>query len=489
MLANRIARGVGWMFSGRILSNVLGLLSTLVVAYLLSPDDLGIFALATSVVMLSAAMLELPTSMVLIQMDSPEKPDFDTVFTINFIRGVLLSLSVVALAWLMPIWFHDSRLKPMLLVLALYPLIQSLRNPYFEMYAREIRFAQSTVMDVMTKLGGFVGTVVHALIDPSFWALVTGHLMSAIAAIIVSYVYTHSRPGFSLASWRRVFHFSIWLGFGGMLTQGQKEFERLILGLAMGTGILGLFTLASRISNQIFEGISGPITWVFYSGFSEISEDRERLKTGYLRAQAAAAACILPVVLGVYLVAQNLVGVLFDARWVSAGFIIQLIMLSLLFKTIAGPFWPVAMALAETRLIFFRQLWGTLVRAAMALAGLAVGGLLGFMIGLIIAEVCSTVISLFLVKRLVRLNISTQLLNVSRPLIAVAIMTSVVSIGSHLLADAMHPIVMLTAQVICGVTVYAAATTALWLSAGSPDGHEQLMAKAMSKVSRRLKLA
>ena len=71
MVAKKIARGISVMMAGQLLGYIIGLVSTLVMAALLIPEDFGVFALATSFVTIISAMFDLQTSSVLIQMPDP----------------------------------------------------------------------------------------------------------------------------------------------------------------------------------------------------------------------------------------------------------------------------------------------------------------------------------------------------------------------------------------------------------------------------------
>ncbi|MEL6830684.1 MAG: oligosaccharide flippase family protein, partial [Pseudomonadota bacterium] len=179
MLGDRLIRGVAWMTIGRVLGNAIGLVSTLIIAALLIPEHFGLFALATTFVTVFSAAIDFQTSLVLIQMKDPKKQDFDTVFTLNILRGCLLFFVIAAAAWPLAVVLDDQRLFPLLLAHALQPLIMGIRNPYFEKYAKEVSFVPSTVLDLIVKVATFTGTDGVAWIYPPSWALLCGVLAAA----------------------------------------------------------------------------------------------------------------------------------------------------------------------------------------------------------------------------------------------------------------------------------------------------------------------
>ncbi|MGO8189852.1 oligosaccharide flippase family protein, partial [Rhizobium leguminosarum] len=62
-----------WTAGGRVVSNLLGVVSMLALARLLSPSDFGLVTLATIVLSIIAAITELSLSSALIQHKSPQR--------------------------------------------------------------------------------------------------------------------------------------------------------------------------------------------------------------------------------------------------------------------------------------------------------------------------------------------------------------------------------------------------------------------------------
>lgn len=58
MLTSQILKGTSWLLAGRLVSNLLGLASTLIAARLLMPEDFGLMAIAMSVFVIASAAVE-----------------------------------------------------------------------------------------------------------------------------------------------------------------------------------------------------------------------------------------------------------------------------------------------------------------------------------------------------------------------------------------------------------------------------------------------
>ncbi|MEZ5947357.1 MAG: oligosaccharide flippase family protein [Hyphomonas sp.] len=139
MLAKKVQQSVSWMLAGRVVTNVIAVGSTLVVAKLLMPSDLEYFCSSDGIVHIVLATFRLRNDL-LYQMNDPQKEDFDTVFTLNMARGLALGGAVLLVAWPFSLVYHEPRLFPLVAMLSLYPVLLSLPDPYFELFAKDISF-------------------------------------------------------------------------------------------------------------------------------------------------------------------------------------------------------------------------------------------------------------------------------------------------------------------------------------------------------------
>src|SRR5438105_8036373 len=94
---DRMARGAAWMFSARWVDKILGLVSTLVLARLLLPEDFGLVAIATAFIALLALLTNFGFEVALVQHQNPTREHYDTVWTIGVLFGGALATALVLL--------------------------------------------------------------------------------------------------------------------------------------------------------------------------------------------------------------------------------------------------------------------------------------------------------------------------------------------------------------------------------------------------------
>ena len=100
----------------------------LVLAIILDPEDWGLVAIAAVTVELLVAFTDAGLNDAIIQRDDVEDKHYDTAWTVGIIRGVLLAAIVAVLAPLIADLFQEPDAVPIIRVLALRPLLDSLTS-------------------------------------------------------------------------------------------------------------------------------------------------------------------------------------------------------------------------------------------------------------------------------------------------------------------------------------------------------------------------
>src|SRR5437899_3290473 len=107
----KMARGIVWMVGARLMDRLIGVLSTLVLARLLVPDDFGLVAMATAILGILELLGAFNFDLALIQRNEPGREHYDTVWTFNVLFGLLCGAALVLLAIPASTFYREPRLE------------------------------------------------------------------------------------------------------------------------------------------------------------------------------------------------------------------------------------------------------------------------------------------------------------------------------------------------------------------------------------------
>lgn len=280
------ARGnLPWSLGGYALSRAVGLLTTVVLARLLSPEDFGVLALA----MLALAVANVfsdggLTSVLIVRQDFGRRAQ-GTVLTMLLASGAVFSALLFALAPLAADLFREPQLGGVLRALAILSFVSGLYWFYDMLLQRELEF-RSRFMAQMARTVSYAGAaILLAALGAGVWSLVAGQLAGAVVvSVVLLWVAPYRvRPAFE----RSVARTALQEGQGFLLQAGsttvRDNLAFAVVGGTLGAGPLGAYSMAYRLGEVPYATIADPIARVSFSVFARKRHAGEDVAPGFLR--------------------------------------------------------------------------------------------------------------------------------------------------------------------------------------------------------------
>ncbi len=497
-MKDKIAKGVAWLVGAKIVVNLIAFISTLLLARLLTPEDFGLVALATTMLLIISSFTEISIGAALIHHKEPSDEHFHTAWTLNVSRslivGMLFGLSAPFAAHI----YNEPRLMHIMFALSISSIIVGLQNPKLALLTRNLVFKQDFILSVLPKISGFVISIAIAFIFKSYWALIYGSLASQIVSVITSYFIIPFRPRFLVTHARELFQFSLWIMLSKIVTTLNWKFDHLLVGSYLGSGALGQYSVGDNLAGMATREAIGPLETTLFPAFARMAQDASRLKAAYRSVQSLLSAVALPVGVGTALLAHPLVLVGMGDKWLPVVSIIQVMSCVLAFLTLASPVDALAMGKGQTKLLFQRDLIIFFTRAPIIVVGILMGGLSGVIYARALTAPIVIGINMRLVRRLIGTKIREQALTSWRSVSAAAFMALGVTLFKYGFDnwgravgyeanDTLFLIVKIGAIGIVGACLYILSHVVLWMLAKRPQGPETEILHAFSKVYAKIK--
>lgn len=483
-------RGSAWITGARVAINLVGFISTLVLARILTPSDFGLVALGTTILAIVTAVTDMSLAQALVHHQAPEDDHFHTAWTLNACRGLALAALMGAAGRPLAVLYGEPRLEWLIYALAFSVLIGGLTNPRIVLLSKQLVFWQDFLMSVSERLVAVVISIAVALYFRSYWALVAGAVAGQFTAMVISYVILPFRPKVVWNRARELWSFSIWLTLGQAMNTINWRFDQLLIGHYLGRSALGAYAVGDNLAQIPTREAIAPLTHTLFPAFSRIAHDRQRLAGGYQRAQALVTAIALPVGVGFGLVAEPMVLAMMGEKWRAAIPIIQALSAVFAFQTLGSLVQPLGMATGATRSLFQRDLLMFALRLPVVVTAMLLWGLTGLIYARVVTGLAAAAVNMMLVRRITGLRIVSQLRANHRGLAAVAVMAAgVVLIGmqfDHQDASLVDLVIELAIRAGAGAILYLGTSLLLWRIANRPDGPEKevisLIARAVAKT-------
>lgn len=337
-LAARTLRSLGWAYGSYVGGRLLVLISTVVLARLLTPAEFGVVALALTFMVFLDTVKDLGLGQALIVApDDQIEERAQTAFGWSLMVGAGLSLVTLAISPLASAFFGAPGLGALLAVLGLNFFLRSIGVTHYALARRALDFRSRTMAELADATVRGIGSIALALAGLGAWALVLGYLMGTSALVATIWWRVSFRPRLRL---QRT-HLRELLTFGGMLTVVDighalaHEIDYLFIARVLGVGQLGLYSVGFRLPELLIVNLAIVAGTVLFPAYALL--DPARLREAFLVSLRYTALLVFPVAVGLVLLARPVVLTLFGERWEDAIPVMQVLAIYAVVVTLNVP--------------------------------------------------------------------------------------------------------------------------------------------------------
>lgn len=338
-LTHRTLVGFFWSFSGTGAQAVLQFLVLGILSRLITPAEFGLLNIANIITIFAGLFSQIGIGPALIQRSTLTDDHIRSGHTLS----LLLSALLTGVAWsLAPVFASAFReidqqmLTNVTRGLSFLFLLNGVGLVARSLNHRNLNFRIKARFQVTSYIIGF-GAVGVALAFLGFgtWALVWASLtQSAVASLLYLRATPHTkRPQLN---WPAL---SGLLRFGGGFTLGQifnrvaNSSDNLIVGATMGATAVGLYGRAFQLMILPSTYFGQVLDTVLFTSMSKVQDKPQTLGAVYRRGVVAIALVVLPLSAFMFVLAPEIIRVLFGTQWDAAVPPFQIFAATMLFRT------------------------------------------------------------------------------------------------------------------------------------------------------------
>ncbi|OLR90799.1 oligosaccharide flippase family protein [Actinokineospora bangkokensis] len=420
------------------------LLTGILLARILAPQDFGAFAVALVALSAVLAINELGVSLALVRWPGDPRDIAPTVTTISLVSSGLLYAACFFGAPAFSAALGAPEATGVVRLLCLSVLIDGATAASAQFVNREFRQGVRLVVDLSNLALSTGITVGLALADfgPSSlaWGRLAGNALSAL--LLFRLVSLWPRPGWDRAQAGPLLRFGLPLAGASLLVFAMLNVDYIVVGNLLGAVALGLYLQAFNLASWPVNMFSTVVRRVSLAAFSRVQDDPAERELALRRFAQLLALTALPVSAVLGLLALPIIRTLYGEQWVGAAVALQFLAV-LGMARVAGELaydYLVALGLSG-RTLWIQGLWtGALVVA------LPIGALLDGIRGVAAAHALVAVLVVLpaygLAVRGTGVSLRGVLAGVRRPVLGCAALCAVVAGVRLLLGQSLLELVL-----------------------------------------------
>lgn len=477
--------GAAWMVSMRWVIRSIGLVSTVILARLLAPEDFGLIAMS----MLFIAFVDILTSfgvdMALIQRQDASDDHYNSAWTLKILQTSFVTLAVFFIAPFSAEYFNEPRVVDLMYVLAFTIFLSGFENIGVVAFRKDLEFSKEFKYRVIAKLGTFVVTMGLAFTLKSYWALAFGMVFGKLLLVVLSYWLHSYRPRICFKKMKDIWSFSQWMLLRNIGMYVRKKTDAFLVGHFFTATQMGHYTVGKEMAEMPTTELVWPMARALFPGYAKIAHNPERLGKAYLNVLNTVAVIALPLGVGVALVADPLIRIILGNQWLDIIPIIPWLAGYSVALTLSSSVQSILMAINRMKLLVV-LVWTQAIIAVPAIYWAASQQELVY-IGYAQFATSILVMPLFF-QCLIHLSLikwSDVVVALWRPLLAATLMGfSIYGFDSLLQTNLYLDLVL---NIILGSLVFTTVLTVLWILSGRPDGGESVILHGAAKKIPMLK--
>lgn len=447
-------RGSAWTLAGLGAGQFLRLGSNLVMTRLLFPEAFGLMALVTAFLVGLQMFSDIGIGPSVVQHERGDEPAFyNTAFTMQAIRGVVLWLASCVIAVPAAMFYEQPVLGVMLPVACLSSIIQGFQSTAFVSLHRRMALGKVTLLLTGSIAVRIVVMIAWAMVWPNVWSLVAGHLTESLIRTVASHFMmpeVRNRFCWDKAAAHDMFRYGRWIFFSTLFTFFAAQADRFMLGKLIAVEMLGVYMVAvvwAMMPIEVLNRIGDSVLFPMCSRMKAAGRDLLHMLDRVRRPVTVGGALLVG---GTAVLGSEVIDLLYDPRYHDAGPILQVM---------AAVVWFEVLSLTPKCVLFAlgNSYWGALGNGIKLACMIVLGplgyrwwGIEGVVIGVAAAQAARHAVFLFGMHRVklpcLRDDVLATIMLVGSIVLGTLVGDAVVRAGAHHLAG--HTL-SLTIMILC----------------------------------------
>ena len=335
-----LGRQAGWIVAPFVVQQLVRLATNVALTRLLAPEMFGLMLLVNTLRTGVELLSDIGIGQSIVRSARGEERGFlDTAWTLQVLRGALLTLAMLAAAMPLSQLYRQPELTPILFAISPIFLITGLLSPSLFLLQRKMNLRARAVYDLGGALFHSVFTIALAAAMPSIWALVFGLILGSAFQTGLSFVVGERvRPRFA---WHRdhvreIFGFGKWIFLSTAVYFAAMSTDRFYFVAVLPLALAGVYSVARSFADLSGELAQRAGALLVFPKLAALREGRGEAAAGLRGKRFRILALLAAAVAGGIAVSDQFILLVYDQRYHAAAFMLPVLLTGTWFGVLAA---------------------------------------------------------------------------------------------------------------------------------------------------------
>ena len=316
----QISKGIQSTSAGQIARLGLQFGTQLALTRLIAPREFGLVAMGAVLTGFAATLAESGTQAAIVQRKDLQEANLSAALMINLVVALIVSVVLAASAPLIAEFYGAPGVEVIVWIITPTFVISALAVVHRGLLERELRFRALAAIDVVAAVLGSATGIGLALAGFGAVAIVANGLAAAIVTSILSWASIGWFP--RMAPTRSAI--TELVGFSGhflnfnIVNYWARNLDNLLVGKFFGPYQAGLYTRAYGLLLLPLTQVSAVYGRVMFASMASVQDNLARVRDAYTHALSDVSSLTTPLLLGLALLAGDVVPLVLGEQWKPA---------------------------------------------------------------------------------------------------------------------------------------------------------------------------
>lgn len=454
-LKQEAASGMVWTSINKFVGYGIQFVSGIILARLLTPEDYGCVGMLSIFMVVANSFVDGGFTSALIQKKRPTQEDYSTIFFFNLGMSLLmyvclyLCAPVIANYYKMPLLSSVLRVQGLVLIITAFYIIQD------NQLRKQFRFKKLAIVSLVASVISIMVTIFLAYKGYGVWALVASNILSVFIPSVIFWLTNKWHPllVFSRTSLKELFNFGFFMFLTHLINSICNNVQGLLIGRFYNPSTMGFYSKAKSTEEIASTSISTVMGKVTYPLYAEYQHNLPVLANVIKRITSTVAYISFPMMMLLILLAKPLFILLYSDRWLNSVPYFQILCFSGLAICLQGVNLQAIAAVGKSKVMFKWTLIKRAIGLALLVGGLAIWGMKGLLIGMVLQSWIIYVINAYLVHQHIGYKFFKQMMDLF-PIVILSIVSLIVAYAIVFVFPSVHLYVLAIIRFIVYLAVY-----------------------------------
>lgn len=334
-LSSKIKYAGFWQTTQKIIQVVAQFGYMAIMARLLTKDDFGLMALATSFISIGVLFSEAGMGAALIQRKKINQKHMNAALQGSIAVGIIVFMLLLFSSEHIAVFFMQPMLEPIIKVIGVVVILSSLSSVSLSLLQKNFKFKHTSLVTMISTIIGYSAGVFSAFRGLGVWSLIVANLVSAFLNTTLLLYLSPIRFSLKihLKEWKELFSFGSGVILARLINRLGFSGVNLILGKIFQPAQLGVFERVNTIKGLPSGYLGDILDTIMFPAMAEVQDDNNRVFKVYQHGLGLVNTLLMPIALFFIIFAKEIVLILLGDQWLEAVIPLQIMFVVLPFTS------------------------------------------------------------------------------------------------------------------------------------------------------------